>query len=219
MRSMRLRRSRRLAAMPTQNFRQILAAVSQHLVDGSAACVVLGVDVGALFEEKLDDLLAVRRVFEWVVQGSPSDIVADVHAVRVLAQQRCAPPVESPPILTASQIRARLKQIFNDVPLTYVVCEAQRRAVEVSVAGVHVGPEFNEQFDGAQSTGASGAMQRRFITRFSVHVNAKFHQQAKAVHTASASAAQMRSRHPHRPGATLDLPPRVHGRTIHIVFE
>jgi hypothetical protein len=35
----------------------------QHLVDGSAACVVLGVDVGAVFEKKLDDLLAVLRVF------------------------------------------------------------------------------------------------------------------------------------------------------------
>jgi predicted GNAT family N-acyltransferase len=30
-------RSRRLAAVPTQNFRQILAAILQHLVDGSAA--------------------------------------------------------------------------------------------------------------------------------------------------------------------------------------
>ena len=70
------------------------------------------------------------------------------------------------------------------MPLALVVCEAQRCAVEVTIAGVHVRPEFDEQFDGVQLTGASGAMQRRFITRFAVHVNAQFHQQAKTVHTA-----------------------------------
>src|SRR5581483_9105761 len=52
------------------------------------------------------------------------------------------------------------------------------------VAGVHVRPEFDEQFDGVQLAGARGAMQRRFITRFAVHVYAQFHQQAKAVDTA-----------------------------------
>ena len=57
-----LRRSRRVAAEPTQNLRQIRAAVLQHLVDRSAAFVVLGVDVGTVFDEKLDDLLAVLRV-------------------------------------------------------------------------------------------------------------------------------------------------------------
>jgi hypothetical protein len=38
------------------------AAVVQHLVGGSAAFVVLVVDVGAVFDAKLDDLLAVLRV-------------------------------------------------------------------------------------------------------------------------------------------------------------
>jgi hypothetical protein len=53
--------------VPTQNLRQILAPVLQNLVDGSAAVVVLRVDVGAVFDEKLDDLLAVLRVFVRVV--------------------------------------------------------------------------------------------------------------------------------------------------------
>ncbi len=53
------------------------------------------------------------------------------------------------------------------------------------VAGVHVRAEFDEQFDGLQLTGASGAMQRRFTARLAVDVNAQFHQQANTVHTAS----------------------------------
>jgi hypothetical protein len=36
--------------VPAQNFRQILAAILQHLVDGSAACVVPGIDVGAVID-------------------------------------------------------------------------------------------------------------------------------------------------------------------------
>ncbi len=76
--------------MPTQNLRQILAAVLQHLVDGSAACVVLGARVGAVCDEKLDDLLAVLRVLVRVVQGSASFIVSDIHALWILAQQACA---------------------------------------------------------------------------------------------------------------------------------
>lgn len=50
-----MRRSRGVAAVPTHNVRQILAAVSQHLVEGSVACVVLRVDVGTVFEEQLDE--------------------------------------------------------------------------------------------------------------------------------------------------------------------
>ncbi len=57
-----LRRSRRVAAEPTQNLRQILAAVLQHMVDGSAAFVVPGAGVGAMLHKKRDDLLAVLRV-------------------------------------------------------------------------------------------------------------------------------------------------------------
>ena len=79
------RRSPRVATVPAQNGCQILAAILLHVVVGSVVCVVLGVDVGAVFEEKLDNLLAVLRVFEWVVPGSASDIVADVRAVWVLA--------------------------------------------------------------------------------------------------------------------------------------
>jgi hypothetical protein len=60
--SLKLRRSSRVAAVPTQNLRQIPATVLQHLVGGSAAFVVLSVDVGAVGDEKLDDLGAVLRV-------------------------------------------------------------------------------------------------------------------------------------------------------------
>lgn len=42
--------------MSTQNLGQILAAILQHLVEGSAAFLVPGVDVGAVFDEKSDDL-------------------------------------------------------------------------------------------------------------------------------------------------------------------
>ena len=91
--------------MPAQNGRQILAAILQHLVDGSAACVVPGVDVGAVCEEKLDHLLAVLRVPEWVVQGSASFIVSGIHALWILAQQACARG-RVLRYLTASQIRA-----------------------------------------------------------------------------------------------------------------
>ncbi len=55
--------------MPTQNFRQVPAAVFQHLDDGCEACVVPGVNVGAVFNEKLDHLLAVLRALELVVYG------------------------------------------------------------------------------------------------------------------------------------------------------
>jgi hypothetical protein len=115
------------------------------------------------------------------VQGSASDIVANVHAVWVLAQQR-AQAVESSDLDDVPDPR-ELKQILNDVPLTLVVGEAQRCAVEVMITGMHVRPEFDEQFDGVELTGASGAMQWRFITRFAVHVQAQFHQQAKTHHT------------------------------------
>ena len=50
---------------------------------------------------------------------------------------------------------------------------------------MHVRAEFDEQFDGVQLTGASGALQRRFTARLAVDVNAQFHQQANTVRTAS----------------------------------
>jgi hypothetical protein len=75
-----------VAAVSTQNLRQILAAVLQYLVDGSAACVVFGVEVGTVFDEKLDDLLAVLRVLAGIVQGSASVLISDIHALWILAQ-------------------------------------------------------------------------------------------------------------------------------------
>ena len=70
--------------MPAQNLCQIPAALLQHLVGGSAAFVVLGARVGAVGDEKLDDLGAVLRVPVRVVQGSASVFVSDTHALRIL---------------------------------------------------------------------------------------------------------------------------------------
>src|SRR5262245_42698294 len=87
MRSMGMCRSCRGATVPTQYLCQVRAAVLQHLVEGSAAFVVLAARVGTVFDEKLDDLLAVPRVPEWIVQGGQSGIVSGVHALRILTQQ------------------------------------------------------------------------------------------------------------------------------------
>lgn len=73
--------------MPAQNVRQIPAAVLHHVVAGSAAIVVLGARVGAVFDEQLDDLLAVPRVPVRVVQRSASYIVSDIHVRWIFAQQ------------------------------------------------------------------------------------------------------------------------------------
>src|SRR5262249_17106190 len=67
-----------------------------------------------------------------------------------------------------------LKQIVNNVPLALVVCRGQRCAVVVRVAGVHVRPEFNEQFDGIGLTSESGTMQWRCAARLAVHVKARW---------------------------------------------
>ena len=52
----KLGRSCRVATVPAQNLCQIPAALLQHLVGGSAVFVVLGARVGAVGDEKLDDL-------------------------------------------------------------------------------------------------------------------------------------------------------------------
>ena len=119
--------------MPAQNLRQIPAAVLQHLVGGSAAFVVPGVGVGAVGDEKLDDLGAVLRVPVRVVQRSASVFVSDTHALRILTQQR-ADSIESS-VLDGVADRRELKQILNDVPMALVVCGAQRRGVVVTGCG------------------------------------------------------------------------------------
>jgi hypothetical protein len=103
------------------------------------------------------------------------DIVSDIHALWILAQQR-AHAVESSE-LDGVPDRRELKQILNDVSLALVVCPGQRRAIVVRVAGVHVRAEFDEQFDGVELTGESGVMQRRCTARLAVDVQAEFHQQ------------------------------------------
>lgn len=83
-RSIRLRRSPRVAAVPAQNLRQIAAAVFQHLIDRVEACVVSGMDLSAVADEQLDHRLTVPRVPVWAVQGSASFIVSGIHGLRIL---------------------------------------------------------------------------------------------------------------------------------------
>ena len=106
-----------------QNLCQIPAALLQHLVGGSAAFVVLGARIGAVGDEKLDDLGAVLCVPVRLVQGSASIFVSDAHALRILTQQR-ADSIDSS-VLDGVADRRKLKQILNDVPMALVVCDAR----------------------------------------------------------------------------------------------
>ena len=150
------------------------------MVGGSAAFVVLGVDVGrSCSMRSSDDLLAVLRVLAGIVQGSASDIVSDIHALGILTQQR-AHSVESSRAATASRIGANRSR-YSTMSRWSQFAAGQRRGSVVRVAGVHVCAEFDEQFDGAQLTGESGVVQRRWTVRPAVDVKAQFHEQAKTV--------------------------------------